>query len=265
MKLIDCHVHAFPDFLAEKAMEKLTKNCGYQPSTNGTLANTLKVEEKWGCKNFILLNIATSPNYVEKVNNFLIENNKDGVISFGSIHPQYHNYKEEIEKLYQNGIKGVKFHPEYQEFNMDDKAVYPIYEELAKRDMVMLFHSGFDPAYVGSHRCDVQRGAKVATDFNGAKLVFAHLGNLMGMDDTLKYLVGKDVYFDISMAIRYYKFAEIEKFIKSHDINKFLYATDCPWSDGAKTQDLVNSLNITNEDKEKVFYKNAEKLLNITI
>lgn len=265
MKYVDCHVHAFPDFLAAKAIKKLAQNCGYEAATDGTLANTLEIEKSWGCENIVLLNIATAPQYVKNVNNFLIENNGSGIISYGSIHPQYADYKDEIKRLWENGIKGVKFHPEYQEFALDDKKVYPIYEELANRDMVILFHSGFDPAYPGSDRSHVQRGGNVAEDFKGAKLVFAHLGNLTGMADTYKYLVGKDVYFDISMAIRYYSLQEIEKFIKSHDINKFLYATDCPWSDGIKTQAMVNSLNITDEDREKIFYKNAETLLNITI
>lgn len=265
MKLIDCHVHAFPDFLADKAIGKLSKNCGYMPATNGTFDDTLKVQKTWDCQHMILLNIATAPEYVENVNNFLIEKNGNGVYSFGSIHPKYNNFKEEIDRLEKNGIKGVKFHPDYQEFNIDDKEVYPVYQELADRGMIILFHSGFDPAYEGSTRSHVKRGGKMAQDFQGAKIVFAHLGNLTGMDDTYKYLVGKDVYFDISMAIRYYSNAEIEKFIKSHDINKFLYATDCPWSDGKETQKMVNSLAISQEDKEKIFYRNAEKLLNITI
>ncbi len=265
MKLIDCHVHSFPDFLADKAIEKLSTNCGYNPYTNGTLQGTKAKEKSWGCENFVLLNIATSPKYVINVNNFLIENNGNGIISYGSIHPQYSDYKAEIERLYKNGIKGIKFHPEYQEFNIDDKFMYPIYEELAKRDMVILFHSGFDPAYEGSDRSSVKRGGKIADDFAGAKLVFAHLGDLKGMENTYRYLIGKDVYFDISMSILYYTNSEIEKFIKSHDINKFLYATDCPWSDGKKTQEMVKALNITSEDKEKIFYKNAEKLLDIRI
>ena len=97
----------------------------------------LDVYKRQGCENIVLLNIATAPQYVKNVNNFLIENNGAGIISYGSIHPQYTDYKDEIQRLWENGIKGVKFHPEYQEFALDDKKVYPIYEELANRDMVI--------------------------------------------------------------------------------------------------------------------------------
>ena len=80
----------------------------------------------------------------------LLEHNGAPAIPFGSIHPQYTNFKEEIRRLADAGIKGVKFHPEYQEFDMDDPAVYPIYEELGKNGMIMLFHAGYDPAYESS-------------------------------------------------------------------------------------------------------------------
>lgn len=265
MKLIDCHTHAFPDFIAEKAISKLSTNCHYEPSVDGTFTETCKIQKEWGCDSFVLLNIATSASSVEKVNDFLIEKNSDKIFSFGSIHPQYGDYKKEIKRLADHGIKGIKFHPDYQCFNIDDKAVYPIYEEIAKHNMVILFHSGFDPAFEGSTRSSVIRGGKMADDFKGAKIIFAHLGNLTGMEETKEHLVGKDVFFDVSMAIRYYDNREIEGFIKSHDINKFLYATDCPWSDGIKTQNMIHALNLTEEDKKKIFYKNAEKLLEVSV
>ena len=55
----------------------------------------------------------------------------------------------------------------------------------------------------------------------------------------------------------------MEQMIKAHGVEKFLYATDCPWSSGIKTQEVINSLNLLDGDKEKIFYKNAAKLLQI--
>ena len=60
MKLIDMHCHAFPDAIAPHALNVLTQNCEYKPVTDGTLSDTIRVQKEWGCKQFVLLNIATN-------------------------------------------------------------------------------------------------------------------------------------------------------------------------------------------------------------
>ena len=270
MKLIDTHVHAFPDFLADKAIHKLSALCSTEqhqanPMTNGTFADTMAKQQEWGSDYFVLLNIATSPESVQKVNDFLLEHNGGPVLSFGSIHPQYADYKSEIKRLADAGIKGVKFYPEYQEFDMDDPAVYPIYEELGKYNMIMLFHAGFDPAYDGSVRAYPHKAAKVLQDFAGMKIILAHMGNLTDSEEAMEYLVGKDVYFDISMAHTGMGKEKMEAMIKAHGVDKFLYATDCPWSNGLEVQELVKNFHFSEEDKDKIFYQNAAKLLNISL
>ena len=84
-------------------------------------------------------------------------------------------------------------------------------------------------------------------------------------DEAMEYLVGKDVYFDISMAHLGMGKEGMEAMIKAHGVDKFLYATDCPWSNGFEVQKLVKSLDLSEEDKEKIFYKNAAQLLNLSL
>jgi hypothetical protein len=56
---------------------------------------------------------------------------------------------------------------------------------------------------------------------------------------------------------------QVEQLIAAHGADKFLYATDSPWSDGFSVQRTIESLHITEANKEKIFYKNAVKLLGI--
>lgn len=264
MKLIDMHCHVFPDKIASHALYTLTQNCDYIPVTDGTLANTIEVQHKWGCKQFVMLNIATSAKSVPKVNDFLMKyNDNKHIFSFGSIYPGYADYKYELDRLEQAGIKGIKFHPGYQNFLMDSKEMYPIYEDIAKRNMIMLFHGGFDPAFVGKDMCDPFRAKRLVNDFKGAKIILAHMGNCTDNRSVMKELLGTDVYFDVSMAAVEMPKHEIEQLIKAHGTDKFLYATDCPWSSGILTQETINSLNLLQGDKEKIFYRNAAKLLQI--
>ena len=58
------------------------------------------------------------------------------------MYPFTADYKAVVAQIAALGLKGVKFHPEYQSFRIDDKAVYPLYEEIAKAGLPMLFHTG---------------------------------------------------------------------------------------------------------------------------
>lgn len=265
MKLIDMHCHAFPDAISSHAMNILTGNCDYIPETDGTLSDTIKIQNSWGCYQFVLLDIATSVSSVSKVNDFLIEKNDNKrIFSFGTIYPGFNDYINELDKLERNHIKGIKFHPCYQNFKMSDKSLYPLYEEIAKRNMIMLFHCGYEPAFPSyNNYCSPKIASQMVNDFHGAKIILAHMGDCLDTNDTIRYLAGQDIFFDVSMAYFHMGKEKMERLIKYHGVEKFLYASDCPWSSGTNTQKIINSMNIVNSDKEKIFYKNAAKLLQI--
>jgi len=51
--------------------------------------------------------------------------------------------------------------------------------------------------------------------------------------------------------------------IKAHGANKVLFGTDWPWFSQTKTLKLLEDLPISEEDKENIKHKNAEKILGI--
>lgn len=262
MRIIDFHVHAFPDKVARKAIPKLAAVSGYRPYTDGTFTDTVVKLGQRGVRNFVLLNIAATPKQQTAVNDFLIEHNGGPVCSFGSLHPFADDVMAELERLDRAGIKGIKFHPEYQNFDMDDAGAYPLYEAIANKGMIMLFHGGFDPAYPGSYRAYPQKAAQVVRDFPGAKIVVAHLGNATDAKEAQSHLVGKDVYLDLAMVCYYMSAGDVEGIIAAHGAEKILYGSDSPWS-GRDSISFVKNLNISDHEKEWILYKNAQKLLSL--
>ena len=75
--LIDFHVHAFPDRLAERALAVLAKNIASPPLTDGTLSGTLAAMDRWGVDRAVICNIATNPKQTANVNAFAAETLKD--------------------------------------------------------------------------------------------------------------------------------------------------------------------------------------------
>ena len=266
MPLIDFHVHAFPDKVAPHAVAELVKAVGPINHTDGTLADTLRMQrEELGTSRFVLYNIPTAPHQQRRANDFVLAaNGGDGgrIISFGSLHPRAEDAREELRRLIDAGLRGIKFHPEYQDFNMDDPAVYPLYEAIAKAGLVMTFHGGEDPAFRGRDRSSPQRAANMVRDFAGAKIVIAHMGDSEVGTGTLEHLCGLPCWLDTSMAAQFMPREQFEAIVAAHGADRIVFATDCPWG-GRETYEAVASLPIPEEDKEKIFWRNACGLLGL--
>ena len=121
--LIDFHTHAFPERIASRAVTGLAQGSGgLIPQTDGTLASLKAEMDRDGVDLSVVLSIATNPRQQTNVNNFAIEvNQNDRVIAFGSIHPDAPDALEELERIKAAGLKGVKLHPEYQCFYVNDE------------------------------------------------------------------------------------------------------------------------------------------------
>ncbi len=262
--LIDFHTHAFPDNLANGAISGLAKTSGYIPSTDGTIKNTIEKFDQWGVDIGVVQNIAVSPKSEKKVNDFAISSNDlRRIVAFGSVHPNSPDGVNELHRLKENGIKGIKLHPEYQGFNIDDDVAYHIYSTCSKLGLIVLFHAGWDVAYPDSRRAYPERSARVLDKFPDMKVVLAHFGANRAADETVKYLVGSNAYFDISLVQDFLTPDECADICKRHGTDKILFGTDCPWGDALKTNDFLEKMPLTDDEKEQIRYKNALKLLDM--
>lgn len=262
--IIDFHTHCFNDALAPKAMENLARHSLYPPHFDGTLGGLKASMARAGIDVSVICNIATNPHQAHSVNDWAIASNReDGFISFGSMHPNCTDYAEEIKRLKHSGVKGIKFHPDYQGFAVDDRAVYPLYEAIAKEDMIMIFHCGHDLVLREKYMCTPEMFARFASDFDGAKIVGAHLGGQDMWDDVFEYIAPLDVYVDTSFGFKFLSAADIRRFIELHGEDKILFGTDTPWQRQAVE---VAEMRSFIEDKillEKIFSGNGKSLLGI--
>ena len=104
---------------------------------------------------YLVCSTATKPEQVEMINNFVAEKCRvhPEFFGFGTMHPGYGNMETEIERVKGLGLHGIKLHPDFQEFNIDDPAALPMYEAIAAAGLPILFHTGdkFRP-YSAPHR-----------------------------------------------------------------------------------------------------------------
>ncbi len=72
--------------------------------------------------------------------------------------------------------------------------------------------------------------------------------------------LNKKVYVDISGDIFYRQM--IEYFVNEIGSEKILFGSDAPWIDPTFTMINVLTADISNNDKENIFNRNAEKVFN---
>ena len=214
------------------------------------------------CKS-VVLSIATKPSQVAKINAWASTVNDDRLITFGAVYPMWEGWKADVDDVVARGFKGIKLHPEYQNFTVDDESVFPFYEYAFSKGLIILWHAGYDPIGTPPYRSNPRRFAALADRFDGGKMVIAHLGGQEQWVETAEYLVGKNVYMDTSMATKYCPKDLFEYIVTRHGADRILFASDSPWSDTAEAADMIRSCAFTEEDKEKILHGTAEKLLGI--
>ena len=266
MEYIDFHTHTFPDKIAEKAVGKLSVISGITPATNGTLEQTKDLMSKVGISRFVIFNIATNPGKENTINNTaakVCEDNKGKIISLGSVHPRSQDAFDHLENVKKLGLQGIKLHPDYQEFHVDDEFMYPFYKACEELELFVAFHAGYD-FYSPDHiHARPEALSKIAKDFPNLKMHFAHMGSLRRWNEVSECIAGlENVYMDTSMCLTDGLDRDLAvKIINRHPAENVLFGSDCPWENPAETIKYVDSLKISDDRKEMIFCKNALSLL----
>ena len=260
MKIFDIHMHVFPDAVAEKAVRNLGNYYKVEMASKGTLEDFKKsLSKSPEIKKCLIHSTATAPHQVQNVNNFVASLKDDKKIyGFGSIHPDYDDIENEIDRMISLGLRGIKIHSDFQEFNVDCKKACKIYE-VAEGRLPILFHAGDENVDSSSPK----RLRHVHDMFPRLKMIAAHLGGYSAWDDSEKYLVGEDVYFDTSSTLQAIDPKQAIRIIRSHGIERCMFGTDYPMHYQDKVIEMFLKLGFSDDELYKLLWKNAHDFLGI--
>lgn len=192
----------------------------------------------------------------------------------------YLNYKEKdlremADYLRSGEIKGFKLYPGYEPFYPHDKRLQVIYELAIEFDIPVMFHSGDTYTPKGkirfSHPLHID---DVAVDFPELKIVICHVGNPWIRDCMEVVYKNKNVYADFSGLVlgdfsdkfeRYMKEQLEEMILYAGEPEYLLYGTDWPISTMKSYLNFMRQLDLTDDKKELIYWKNAAKLFKIDV
>lgn len=273
MMYFDFHTHAFTDSIAERAMSSLCHTAGISenadirkivPHTDGTLSGLESLMQKNGINKSMILPIATKPSQQTAINNWAAEIMSDNIYCCGSVHPDADDIFQELERIKSLGLYGIKFHSEYQHFRPNEKRMIPVYRKIAELGLIAVFHGGYDPLSKDEILAVPESFADIAEKVPELTIIAAHLGGMLMFDDVEKYIAGKyeNIYLDTGMLSGYISEEQMFRIIKKHGVDKILFGSDAPWDNPQNEINLINSLPLNCLEKEHIFYRNAETLLN---
>ncbi len=260
-KIIDFHCHIFPEKIASKATGFVGEYYGLDMHGGGIAESLITHMGNLDIRGFLIHSSATKASQVESVNDFIAGYVKKEklYIGFGTIHKDFENIEGEMKRIKELGLKGIKLHPDFQDFKIDQPEMDRIYQCASELGLPVLMHVGDK----NTDNSKPHRLANVLDNFPKLTVIAAHMGGYSDWDEALKYLYGRDVYFDTSSTMHAVRYEKVREMIYMHDVNKILFGSDFPIQWTSEALEDIYRLNLPDEDRNKILYVNAARLLDI--
>ena len=260
MKIIDAHAHIFPEKIADKAVQSISNFYETPMMHKGYAESLINSGNQIDVDNYLVFSTATKAEQVESINNYIIEEIRlhSQFIGLGTMFLGYENFEEELLRLKENNIKGIKLHPDFQKFNFDDEGLYPIYDVLSELNMFVLTHAG-DYRYGYSHP---ERIAEIGKKFPKLKIIAAHFGGWSQWDIAFNKLVLPNVYYDTSSTMGFAGLEIAKKAFKAYDNSHIFLASDFPMWDHKEEFENLQKLGLHEQTLENVMGKTFDDFYN---
>jgi uncharacterized protein len=259
--VIDFHTHAFPDHIASSAMRSLEQEGGIKAYLNGTVTALLQSMDMSGIAQSVLCSIATRPEHFTPILEWSKTIRSQRIIPFPSLHPADPDLLEHLQRIHDEGFKGVKMHSYYQDYILDDDRLYPLYEMMSELGTILVIHAGYDIAFPRVRKADPQKILDVCRRFPTLKMIATHLGGWDEWADVRRLLTGEPIYMELSFALDFLDQKRLREILLSHPSEFLLFGTDSPWTDQATTLKMLHRLSLPATLFEQITSGNARRLL----
>ena len=225
MPIIDCHCHIYPEKIAARAVEGIGKFYDLPMEYNGTVSQMLEKSREAGITHSVVFSVATTPHQVESINSFIAAEveKHDNLVGLGAVHPDSPDQRADIDRIVSLGLRGVKLHPDFQGFDINDPLCMKIYGLCLERGLTVLIH-------MGDLRYEYSRPEKlipVIKEFSGLKVIGAHLGGWSLWKEAADTLAEyPDFYVDCSSSLAFMPPEQAAAIIRDYGAERVLFGTD---------------------------------------
>lgn len=265
-KIIDIHAHVFPPKILSRAVESIGQFYHLSMHRDGSLERMMSESEEAGIVCSVIFSTATTVPQVHSIHSFihrLQESSNGRLIGFGTLHPEMtkKETRSEIDYIQSMGLRGIKLHPDFQKIRADSEEVFALAEAVAGR-LPLLIHAG-DYRHSFSHPEQIRR---LALAYPELTLIAAHFGGWSEWDKAPVALAGlPNVYVDTSSTLDFVSVERAETMIAQFGADHVIFGTDYPMWGAKEELARFNRLRISEEDRTKILFENAAKLLSLSL
>ncbi|MBE5754419.1 MAG: radical SAM protein [Clostridiales bacterium] len=263
MEIIDAHAHIYPEKIAEKATVAIGNFYDIEMEmAAGTVDRLIEDGKQAGVTGYLVHSVATTAHQVHAINEFIkreIDAHSE-FIGFMTLHQDMTEEEvvSEVKWAKENGFKGVKLHPDFQKFNIDDEVAEKFYRAVGE-NFPILFHTGDNRyEYSKPHRL-----AKVAKKYPLVTFIAAHFGGYRCWDDAYVYKGLKNVYFDTCSSLAFITAEKAKSIIDMLGAERFFFATDFPMWDAKRELERFMQIPLTEKERKMILSGNIKKLLKL--
>lgn len=259
--IIDFHTHAFADAIAARAITSLEQSGNITAFHNGTIAGLLRSMDRAAISASVICSIATRPQQYQPILDWSKAIRSERIIPLPSLHPADPLAIERLQEIHALGFIGIKLHPYYQDFFLDDQQLLPLYRAAAKLGLLVVVHTGFDIAYPRIRRCDPCRVINILETLPELRLITTHLGGWDDWEEVRTRLIGRPVYMELSLALDFLEPELVRRLLLAHPTEYLLFGSDAPWSDQQASLDKLRQLELPSQVFAAITEENAARLL----
>jgi predicted TIM-barrel fold metal-dependent hydrolase len=260
--IIDAHCHVWPDHIAPQILA--TRPAGLDPKHDGTLAGLRRTLDAAGIDHAMCLGIAGVARNVERTNEFIGSIPRDRFTPFGTVHPEL-SVEANLKSLHDNGIRGVKLHPLFQDLSLADPRVIDILHGLADSDITVITHAGAGASAEANTRGTPANVRFALDSVPGLRLIACHFGGYHLLDDAEEQVVGSRAYLETSWPPR---LADLDKerirsIIRRHGADRVIFGSDWPMADPGVELQAVRELGLDPHEVDAILGNTLAAILGL--
>ncbi|MDD4772312.1 MAG: amidohydrolase family protein [Eubacteriales bacterium] len=264
-KIIDAHIHTYPDTIAEKATLNLGDFYNFEVQGKGTYDDLEQQAPDNGIRGFFLLSVATNAKQTSKINDstavLVTLSRARGFETYGfaCMHQDYPDFKTEIDRCEAMGLSGIKIHPDIQRMDIDCAQMYRICEMIEGR-MPLFLHMG--DSRTEYRYSEPQKLARLTDRFPRLKVVAAHFGGYRAWEEAQYYLYGRpNIWYDLSSALWAMSPEKARRLIAACGCDRVMYGSDYPVINPAQHLAIFMKIDIGEAERQNILYNNALRFL----
>lgn len=263
MEIINAHAHIYPEKIAKKATDTIGVFYDIKMQMPaGTPERLIEDGKAAGISRYVVHSVATTAHQVRSINEFIkneIEKHPE-FIGFITLHQDLSEDEvfSEVEWAIENGFRGIKLHPDFQKFNIDDETAEKFYRAAAGR-LPILFHVGDDRYDFSSP----ERLVRMAKKYPELDFIAAHFGGYRCWQSASLYKGVSNVYFDTCSSLPFISAEKAKEIIDMLGADKFFFATDFPMWDATSELERFNKIPLSENERKMILGGNIKNLLGL--